>query len=108
MERRRFLRVTVDAPSHVAGEAPSEADVVGKCYSLGGGGFGFLFDRPFEVGAWLAVEIELVGGPINARAVVVSCGPANDGSGNWNTSTKLTELPDEDLRRLNEALHESS
>ena len=74
-----------------------------------GGGFGFLLDRQFAVGSWLTVEIELGGDDrVNARAVVVGCEPADDRPGMWRISTRLEELPDEDRRRLEDALHHPS
>jgi hypothetical protein len=102
MERRKYLRVTVDLPSQILGEW--DADVVGKCYSLGGGGFGFLLPRPFDVGEWLTVEIEVGSDRVNARAVVVGCANAEDPKDEWRVSCRLEELPREDFERLHDVL----
>jgi hypothetical protein len=104
MERRKYLRIKVDLPSHVAGEGPAESNLEGSCFSIGGGGFGFILDRPIAVGAWLTVEIELGKDVLHARAVVVGSEPCHENPGKWRVSTRLEEIPDEDRERLNNAL----
>lgn len=102
MERRKFVRIVVDLGAHVAGDEAAEADVKGMCYSLGGGGFGLLLDRPFEVGSWVTIELDLGEERLNARGTVVRSESA--GPGVWRVSTKLEELPDEDRKRLDATL----
>ena len=104
MYRRRYPRIKVDLPSHVSGEDDSDAYLDARCFSIGGGGFGFLLSHPFDVGSWLTVEIDLGNERLNARAVVVGCQPSDTEQGHWRISTQLEELPEEDRKRLDASL----
>ncbi|MFN7949820.1 MAG: PilZ domain-containing protein [Blastocatellia bacterium] len=103
-DNRRLPRVRVNAPAHLAGEESQDALIEARCFSIGSGGFGFILDRQFSPGTWLTVEIDLADGTLHARAVVVGCNPAPDEPGKWMVATRLTELPESDLQRLQHAL----
>ncbi|HYE72517.1 MAG TPA: PilZ domain-containing protein [Blastocatellia bacterium] len=106
-DQRKYPRVKVNVPVRLAGEDEMDADIEGECFSIGGGGFGFIIDRPFAEGSWLTAEIDLPDGILHARAVVVSSAPQAEDSDKWVIATRLVELPGEDRQRLTQALGES-
>lgn len=103
---RKYPRVKVNVPAHLAGEDEEDANIEGGCFSIGGGGFGFILDRPFAEGSWLTAEIDLPDGILHARSVVVSSARQSEDSDKWIVACRLVEMPEEDQQRLKHALGE--
>lgn len=101
---RKYPRVKVNRPTHVAGESDAESDTQGTCFSIGGGGFGFILNHSFPIASWLTIQIDLEGETLNARAIVVGCEADPENEGLWRVATRLEELPEEDRQRLQSLL----
>lgn len=104
MHARKYPRIKVNRPTYISGESDAESFIEGRCCSIGGGGFGFLTNHPFAVASWVTIEINLDNERLNARAIVVGCEADAEDPNLWRIATRLEELPEEDQRRLNNAL----
>lgn len=104
MHTRKYPRIKVNRPTYISGESDAESFIEGKCFSIGGGGFGFLTSHVFAIASWVTIEINLDGERLNARAIVVGCEADAEDPGLWRIATQLQELPEEDQRRLDSAL----